>query len=65
MKKYLMDLAFVIWESVMTCYTTPTTPLTNAYEKNPSENNSKDMSVILRGLSKSMFFKVGHCVSRI
>jgi hypothetical protein len=56
-----MDLGFDIWKSVVTGYTTPTTPPTDVARKNPSENNAKSMNSILCGLSKSEFVKVMHC----
>jgi hypothetical protein len=56
-----MALGFDIWKSVVTGYTTPTTPPIDATGKNPSENNAKSMNVILCGLSESKFVKVMHC----
>jgi hypothetical protein len=59
-----MALGFDIWKSIMTGYTTPTTPPTDAVGKKPSENNAKSMNAILCGLSESKFVKVMHCGSK-
>jgi hypothetical protein len=48
-----MDLGFDIWKSVVTGYTTPTTPPTDAGQKEASENNAKSMNAILCSLSES------------
>jgi hypothetical protein len=63
MQTYLMALGFDIWKSVVTGYTTPTTPPTDVVGKKPSENNAKSMNAILCGLSESEFVKVMHCGS--
>ena len=56
-----MALGFDSWKSIVTGYTTPTTPPTYVTRKKPSENNAKAMNVILCVLSESDFFKVMHC----
>jgi len=58
---YILSLGFDIWKSIITGYTTPTTPPTDAAGKNPRENSAKSMNVILCGLSKFEFVKVMHC----
>jgi hypothetical protein len=63
MKTYLMALGFDILESIVTVYTSPTTPPTSVVRKKENENNEKSMNAILCGLLESEFVKVMHCIS--
>jgi hypothetical protein len=53
-----MALGFDIWQSIMTGYTTPTTPPTYTTEKKASEDDAKSMNSIFCGLSGLEFVKV-------
>jgi hypothetical protein len=55
-KDYLKALGFGIWESVKTGYT-------DDVRKDSSENNEKEIDVILSVLSYSNIFKVMKCTS--
>jgi len=51
MKVYLMTLGYGIWDPVSIEYTTLKNPSIGSTKKESSENNKKEMDVILRGLS--------------
>ena len=63
MKSHLMALGFDILQSVEDGYTAPSSPPTDVAANNLFNDNSRDVTAILSGLSINVFVKVMHCKS--
>jgi hypothetical protein len=63
MKKFMLDLGFDIWQSVVDGYIAPTTPPKDSRGKKICNDNSRDVNGILAGLTNSICVKVMHCKS--
>ena len=63
MKSYLLSLGFEIYKSIVDGYIEPSIPPTDAARKKLIENNEKEKTTILCGLTNLIFTKVMHCKS--
>jgi hypothetical protein len=63
MKNFLLSLDFDVWKSIEDGYTAPTTPPKDNVGNKIYNNNSREVNVILGGLTNSICVKVMHCKS--
>ena len=61
MRLFLQAQGAEVWTIVLNRYDTRVNPPTNAQGKKAYEGNSKEMNVILSGLTEIVFVKVMHC----
>jgi hypothetical protein len=59
-KNFMLALGFNIWQSVVDCYTAPTTPPKDVVGKKISNDNSRAVNGILARLTNSICVKVMH-----